>query len=76
MNWLFIIVTLLPFLGYGIDGYNEKNIPKAIYTVGLFLVLATVAVSCTMLFRLYFVFIVPFLLIGLVLTSKSLVKKK
>lgn len=36
MNWLFIIVTLLPFLGYGIDGYNEKNIPKAIYTLDYF----------------------------------------
>ncbi len=76
MNWLFIIVTLLPFLGYGIDGYNEKNITKAIYIIGLFFVLVTVAVLCVKLFGLYFVFTVPLLLLLLVLISKSHSKKK
>ena len=66
----------MPFLGYGIDGYYEKNIPKAIYTVGLFFVLATIAAYCTKYFGLYFVFTVPLIILFFLLISKSLSKKE
>jgi len=76
MYWIFIIATLLPFIGYGIDGYCEKNIPKAIYTVGLFFALSLIAVFCTQCFGLYFVFTVPLLVLLFLLISKSLSKKE
>jgi hypothetical protein len=76
MHWIFIIVTLLPFLGYGIDGFYQKNMSKAIYTVGLFFVLATIAAFCTKCFGLYFVFTVPLIILLFILICKSLSKKE